>query len=85
MPFDSPLSRAINPDTWFWYNPMFDVMTGVYDGISQLVAVVSRRHGIKKSEVPKPVPRPWDKKQESEVLKVKPSKIEDLHKLLGWD
>ena len=77
--------RAINGKDWFWYNPMFDVVTGVYDGVSQLLAVVSRRHGIKKSEVPKPVPRPWDQKHETEVLKVKPSTIEDLRKLLGWD
>ena len=85
LPYDDPLIRAINGKDWFWYNPMFDVVTGIYDGISQLVAVVSRRPAIKRSDVPKPVPRPWDKKQETEVLKVKPSKIEDLRKLLGWD
>lgn len=85
LPHDAPLNRAINPDTWFWYNPMFDVVTGIYDGLSQLVAVVTRRPGIKKSEVPKRTRRPWDKNEEVEVLKVKPSKIADLRKLLGWD
>ena len=64
---------------------MFDVVTGIYDGLSQLVAVVTRRPGIKRSEVPKRTRRPWDKTKETETLKVKPSKIEDLRKLLGWD
>lgn len=85
LPFDDPLMRAINGKEWFWFHPMFDVVTGIYDGISQLVAVVSRRPAIKRSDVPKPVPRPWDKTKETETLKVKPSKIEDLRKLLGWD
>lgn len=85
LPYDDPLIRAINGKDWFWYHPMFDVLTGIYDGISQLVAVVSRRPGIKRTEIPKPTLRPWDKKQESEVLKVKPSKISDLRKRLGWD
>ncbi|HJX77270.1 hypothetical protein [Glutamicibacter sp.] len=77
--------RAINGKDWWWYNPVVDHIVGIYDGIGQLVAVVTRRRGIKKSEVPKPTRRPWDKKTETEVLKVKPSKIEDLRKLLGWD
>lgn len=85
LPYDDPLMRAINGKEWFWYNPMFDVVTGIYDGLSQLVAVVTRRPGIKRSEVPKRTRRPWDKNEEVEILKVKPSKIADLRKLLGWD
>lgn len=85
LPYDDPLVRAINGKDWFWYHPAFDVLVGIYDTLSQIVAVVSRRPQIKRSEVPKPTRRPWDQKQETEVLKVKPSKISDLRKLLGWD
>ena len=85
LPYDDPLMRAINGKDWFWYSPMFDVLTGIYDGIGVIASIVERRPRVRKSEVPDRTPRPWDKKKESEVLKVKPSKIDDLRKLLGWD
>lgn len=85
LPYDDPLMRAINGKDWFWFNPAFDVIAGIYDGIGALVAVVDRRAGIKRSDIPERTLRPWDKRTDKEVLKVKPSKIDDLKKLLGWD
>lgn len=84
MPYDAPLSRAINGKNWWWYHPVADYIVGIFDGISALVAVASRRPGIKRSEIPKPTVRPWDKEKTAEVLKVKPSTLERMRERLGW-
>ena len=85
LPFNDPLVRAVGGANWWWGHPAMDYLVGIYDGLGQIAAVVSRRPGIKKSEIPKPTLRPWDKSRDTEVLKVKPSKLSDLRKLLGWD
>lgn len=85
LPYDDPLIRAINGKDWYWYSPLFDVLTGIYDGIGVIAAVIQRRPRIQKSEVPSRTPRPWDKKKETEVLKVKPSTLDNMRKMLGWD
>lgn len=85
LSYGDPLMRAINGKDWWWYHPAVDHLVGIYDGIGQLAAVVSRRRGIKKSELPKVTLRPWDKSRDVEVLKVKASPLADLRKLLGWD
>lgn len=84
LPYDAPLMKAINGKDWWWYHPVVDYVVGIFDSLLVLVSVVDRRHGVKRSEIPKRTVRPWDKQKESEVIKVKPSSLSDMAKRLGW-
>lgn len=84
LPYDSPLHRAENPKEWFWYNPMNDVLVGVYDALGVIAATQDRRPKIKKNEIPKPTLRPWDKTRDVEKIGSTPRPISELNALLGW-
>ena len=84
LSFDDPLSRAINGKDWWWYHPAIDYIVGIYDSMLALLSIVDRRQNVKRSDIPKPTLRPWDKTKDTEVLKVKPSKLADMAKRLGW-
>ena len=84
LPYDAPLHRAENPQEWFWYNPMNDVLVGIFDALGAIGATQARRPKIKKTEIPKPTMRPWDKSKDVEKLGSTPRPIADLNVLLGW-
>jgi hypothetical protein len=83
LPFDAPLVRSQDPD-WIWGHPLADLLAGVYDNTGAIGATQARRANIKKTEVPKPLVRPWDKEKHVEKLGNKPRPIEELNALLGW-
>lgn len=85
LPYDAPLTKAINGADWWWYHPVVDFVVGSFDYLGVIAAVVQRRPKLKRDDVPKRTVRPWERRKETEVLKVKPSKLDDLRKLLGWD
>ncbi|MFJ2618160.1 hypothetical protein [Glutamicibacter sp. NPDC087344] len=85
LPFDAPINKAINGKDWWWYHPVVDHIVGIFDSLGVIATIISQRPKIKRSDVPKPTLRPWDKTKEKEVLKVKASPISAMRKRLGWD
>lgn len=83
LPFDAPLVRAQGPD-WFWYHPLADLVGGIYDNTGVIGATQDRRPKIKKSEIPKPLVRPWQKQEHVDKLGNTPRPIDELNELLGW-
>lgn len=84
LPYDAPLLRAENPKEWFWFHPMNDVLVGIYDALAITSATQAQRPKIKKSDIPKPTLRPWDKSKDVEKLGNTPRPIDELNALLGW-
>lgn len=77
--------RAIHGKDWWWYHPVADYVVGIFDQVGLLAAIVKQRPKIKKTELPKPTLRPWDKTKEKTVLKVKAQPLDALKKRLGWE
>lgn len=85
QPFDAPINKAINGKDWWWYHPVVDHIVGIFDALGVIAAILNQRPNVKKSQIPKPTLRPWDTTKEKEVLKVKPSPLSAMRKMLGWD
>lgn len=83
-PYDSPIQRALNPKDWWWANPVNEIIVGLFESNQMLLAVAERRQGIKRSELPKPVPRPWDVSTNTEKIGDKPMPLHELRKAIGW-
>lgn len=82
LPFDSPLARQQNPDTWFWYNPMYDFVVGVYEN-TRIANLTRRLRKFKKSDLPRRITRPWDiEKTEKKIGTVKMS-LDRMNEFLG--
>jgi hypothetical protein len=84
LPYDAPLPRAINGKEWFWYHPIADLIAGAVDRLGLISAVVSRRDRIKKTEIPNPIPRPWDKEKRIKKIGSTPMPLRALRDRLGW-
>lgn len=82
LPYDSPLHREQDPKTWFWRNPMFDLVTSAVE----LLAVANVQRGnpsrASRSKFPKRIPRPWD--QDSETTKLGGKIKLPVKDMLAW-
>jgi hypothetical protein len=74
----------MHPKTWFWMHPLTDIIAGTFDRVGLMAAVVQRREKVKRAEIPKPIPRPWDKKTDTKKIGDKPVPLDDMKRLLGW-
>ncbi|MFJ3957696.1 hypothetical protein [Arthrobacter sp. NPDC090010] len=83
-PFDSALNRAIHPKTWHWNDPRTDFLATQVDLLGQGVASQARRPGVRKSDLPKRIPRPWEIEQHEEKLRATAMPIDELNRSLGW-
>lgn len=55
-----PISRAREPEDWYWWVPGYDELRRVME----LLAVANaQRGGAKRHEMPEPATRPWEKKK----------------------
>lgn len=75
---DGPIHRARRPDTWFWYVP------GHHELVLQneLTANANWQRAGGKGQRPKPVKRPWDKKETER--KITPAQASDTDEFLDW-
>lgn len=85
LPYDSPLERQRNGKDWHWYSPHADLLGGIYDKIGIGIATQANRPKWKKSDLPKPLTRPWDIKKHVEKLGKTALPLAQLRKRLGWD
>lgn len=82
LPFDSPLARQQNPDTWFWYNPMFDFIVGTYEN-TRIANLTRKLRKFRKSDLPKRIPRPWDIVKTEKKIGTKKMSLDNINKFLG--
>lgn len=84
LPANSPLNRARYPDSWFWYEPFYEVLAGIHDATQLRAAAGANREKVKKTELPKPLVRPWNKVQKEEKLIGDKMPLDDMRAALGW-
>src|SRR5699024_8429566 len=60
LPYDAPINREKDPKTWWWYHPMNEVIVGIFESTQMTAAVVEKQPKLRRSDLPKPIPRPWD-------------------------
>lgn len=77
--------RALNGKDWWWYHPLVDVFVGIFDRLGVIAAVVERRQKVRKGDIPKPLPRPWDKQKHTKKIGNKPRPLDEMRRMLGWD
>lgn len=80
-PKDGPLGRALEPK-WWWFNPQTDILAGILDRLSALIAFTGNQTKIPQSKVPKPMPRPGDVQERSRTIGGKVTM--SLDKLDAW-
>lgn len=85
LPYDSPLERQKNGKDWHWYGPLTDMVAGIYDSTGVGVATQSQRAKWKRTEIPKPLTRPWEIITHEEKLGTRALPLDQLRKELGWD
>ena len=80
-PKDGPLGRALEPK-WWWFDPQTDILAGILDRLSALIAFTGNQTKIPQSKVPKPMPRPGDVQERSRTIGGKVTM--SLDKLDAW-
>jgi len=60
-------------------------VAGIYDIMGVVSATQAQRPKWRRSDVPKPLRRPWDVIKEVKKLGGKPKPLRDIQKRLGWD
>lgn len=79
LDWDDPLSRAMNPKDWAWNDPSRDLLVTVIEVLGQINAKTPLAHKQKKGDLPKRIPRPWDKKSQSvQKLGSKPRPLAEI-------
>jgi hypothetical protein len=59
QPWDSPLSKAMKPDEWYWHDPQFPVLMGIGDVLRVIAVKTPVPKGLSKDKIPKPTLPPW--------------------------
>lgn len=81
--WDDPLARAINPKDWAWNDPSRDLLVTVIELLGLINAKTPMAYKQKKSDLPKRIPRPWDKKSNVQKLGSKPRPLAEVDKWLS--
>lgn len=70
-PYDSPISKAMKPDEWYWHDPAFLVLNEVRNHLRQInfKTAVEKEH---KSDVPDPVLPPWVEADKKKTVSIAP-------------
>lgn len=61
-----------------------EFLVGVFEATQLTAAVVEKQPKLKKSNLPKPVPRPWDKNKDEKKLGNNPMPLDDMKAAIGW-
>jgi len=85
LPYDSPLERQKNGKDWHWYGPLTDILAGIYDNIGVGVATQAQRRKWRKSDLPKPLRRPWQVQKHIEKLGKIALPLDQVRERLGWN
>lgn len=64
LDWDDPLSRAMNAKDWAWNDPSRDLLVTVIEVLGQINAKTPLAYKQKKGDLPKRIPRPWDKRKD---------------------
>lgn len=83
LPFDAPINRAKDKQ-WWWYHPAMEVLVGIFEATQLTAAVVEKQPKLKKSNLPKPIPRPWDTQKDEKKLGDNPLPLDDMKAAIGW-
>jgi len=61
-----------------------EVLVGIFEATQLTAAVVEKQPKLKKSNLPKPIPRPWDTQKDEEKLGNNPMPLDDMKAAIGW-
>ena len=61
-----------------------EFLVGVFEATQLTAAVVEKQPKLKKSNLPKPGPRPWDKNKDEKKLGNNPMPLDDMKAAIGW-
>ena len=78
LDWDDPLSRAMSPKDWAWNDPSRDLLVTVIEVLGQINAKTPLAHKQKKGDLPKRIPRPWDKSKNVQKLGSKPRPLAEI-------
>lgn len=84
LPYDAPINREKDPKSWWWYHPMNEVIVGIFEATQMTAAVVEKQPKLKKSNLPKPIPRPWDTNTDEKKLGTTVLLLDDMKAAIGW-
>lgn len=84
LPANTPYYRELMPKEWFWYDPFYELLAGIHDATHYAAATGRKQSGLKRKDIPKPLPRPWDKKQETKKLGGEAVPLDVVRSALGW-
>ena len=82
-PHDSPLSKALNPDGWFWRDPVFQMQANSFEALVQLGQLSGNQTGVSAREMFH-LERPGDRRNEKTTIGAEPVPIEEMNDWLGW-
>lgn len=82
LSWDDPLTRAVHPDDWAWGNPMQDIVVSLLDMMIQVNAKTPVQDKRMKANLPKRIPRPWDKTKAGDKITGAAKSLAELDKFL---
>ena len=73
----------MNPKEWAWNDPSRDLMVTMIELLGQLNAKTPLAYKQKKGDLPKRIPRPWDKQKNVTKMGSKPRPLAEVDKWLS--
>ena len=84
LPYDAPINRARDPKHWWWGHPINEFIVGIFESTQMTAAVVEKQPKLRRSDLPKPIPRPWDTKTDEKKLGTTVLQLDDMKAAIGW-
>lgn len=84
LPYDAPINREKDPKSWWWYHPINEFIVGIFESTQMTAAVVEKQPNLRRSDLPKPIPRPWDTKTDEKKLGTTVLPLDDMKAAIGW-
>lgn len=73
----------MNPQTWFWGDPVFQMHANSFEAIVQLGQLSGNQTGVSAREMFH-LERPGDRRNEKTTIGAEPVPIEEINEWLGW-